>query len=89
MLNDQGESPRHLAANRRSGNTPLVLHALHAVGAKRCSAKTPTCVDGCSPNGKDDGQSIYEEKIPRTRHLFDAMLKSVCHHSATANQGKP
>lgn len=88
MLNDKGESPRHLTAMRRSGNTPIALYALHAVGAKRCSSKTLTCVDGCSPTGKDDGQSTNEEKIPRNRHLFDAMLKSVCQHSATANQAK-
>lgn len=87
MLNDQGESPRHIAAGRRSSNSSLILYCLHAVGAKRCSEKIPKCSDGCSPFGKDDGQSPVGDQIPRSRHLFDAMLQQVCHHSANANQG--
>ena len=89
MLNGQGESPRHLVASvRRSGNVAGILYALHAVGAKRCSQKTAKCTDGCSPQGKDDGQQSppVAEMIPRSRHLFDAMLKSVCQHSAHLNQ---
>lgn len=87
MLNDQGESPRHIAAGKRSNNAPAILYSLHAVGAKRCSQKIPKCSDGCSPVGKDDGQSPSADQIPRSRHLFDAMLQQVCHHSAIANQG--
>lgn len=88
MLNDQGESPRHITANRRSGSsTSAVLYALHAVGAKRCSQKDSKCTDGCSPTGKDDGQSSTGDLIPRSRHLFDSMLEQVGHHSATASQG--
>lgn len=87
MLNDQGESPRHLASRRSGSSGSGVLYALHAVGAKRCSQKVPKCTDGCSPTGKDDGQSLTGELIPRSRHLFDSMLEQVCHHSASAIQG--
>ena len=87
MQNDQGESPRHLVAGKRSSTAPQLLYCVHAVGAKRCSQKMPKCGDGCSPTGNDDGQSSSTEQIPRTRHLFDAMLHQVCQHSATANQG--
>lgn len=86
MLNDKGESPRHLAARKKA--SAGILFSLHAVGAKRCAHKTLQCTDGCCPNGNDDGQSPVDERIPRSRHLFDAMLKSVCEHSAVANQGK-
>ena len=86
ILNDQGESPRHLATGRRSSNTPGIVYTVHAVGAKRCTEKMPKCADGCSPTGKDDGQSPCGELIPRSRHLFDSMLQQVCHHSANANQ---
>lgn len=87
IANDQGETPRHLAAGRRYSNVPGILYAIHAVGAKRCSQKTPKCTDGCSPTGKDDGQSSSDDLIPRSRHLFDSMLQQVCHHSASASQG--
>ncbi|XP_046439390.1 85/88 kDa calcium-independent phospholipase A2-like isoform X1 [Daphnia pulex] len=87
MLNDQGESPRHLVAGMRSNTAPQLLYCVHAVGAKRCSQKMPKCGDGCSPTGKDDGQSSGVDQIPRTRYLFDAMLHQVCQHSASANQG--
>lgn len=86
ILNDRAESPRHIVAGRGSSSGPALLYCLHAVGAKRCSQKTPKCVDGCSPTGKDDGQSSCADQIPRSRHLFDAMLHQVCQHSATANQ---
>ncbi|KAI9556928.1 85 kDa calcium-independent phospholipase A2 [Daphnia sinensis] len=86
MLNDRGESPRHIIVGRGSSSGPALLYCLHAVGAKRCSQKTPKCGDGCSPTGKDDGQSSSADQIPRSRHLFDAMLHQVCQHSATANQ---
>lgn len=87
MLNDQGESPRHRAARRSgTGNGGAILYALHAVGAKRCAERTAGCSDGCSPTGKEDGLQPVADAIPRSRHLFDAMLKSVCQHSAVANQ---
>ncbi len=87
ILNDQAESPRHLAARRTGTLASTILYALHAVGAKRCSQNTGKCTDGCNPTGKDDGQwPAGEQMIPRSRHLFDAMLKSVCQHSAQVNQ---
>ena len=86
LLNDDGESPRHIAAGKR--NSSSAVNALHQVGSKRCGSKFPNCSDGCSPLGKDDGQSTNEEPIRRQRHFFDSMLESVCQHSATANQTK-
>jgi len=87
MLNDQGESPRHLIVGRRSSTAPQLLYSVHSVGGKRCSQKMPKCGDGCSPTGKDDGQSSGVDHMPRTRHLLDAMLHQVCQHSAITNQG--
>jgi len=91
LLNDHGESARHIATSTKRSQTAIIINALHQVGSKRCSTKMANCGDGCSPSGKEDGQSAAnsgEVSIKRQRHFFDSMLESVCQHSATVNQTK-
>lgn len=58
-VNTAGETPRHIAAvmasDTHNPRLDQLLFTLHAVGATRCSKKSPGCTDGCSPEGSFDG----------------------------------
>lgn len=54
-LNNNGESPRHLAATDRKIAVGEILYALHIIGANRCSVPMHSCNDGCTVNGQFNG----------------------------------
>lgn len=53
--NNNGDSPRHLAAISETKKRDRILFVLHAVGAERCEIGKYGCNAGCSADGDHNG----------------------------------
>ncbi|KAF8777128.1 85/88 kDa calcium-independent phospholipase like protein [Argiope bruennichi] len=77
MLNNNGESPRHLAATDRKVAMGEILYALHIIGANRCSVPMHACNDGCKVNGQFNGIPPENCAFSKTTEtLFEEILLS-------------
>ncbi|XP_050301399.1 85/88 kDa calcium-independent phospholipase A2 isoform X2 [Anthonomus grandis grandis] len=71
ILNNAGQSPRHLVKKELA---PKILYYLHAVGAKRCRADMQGCTDGCMHQGTYDGIPPPKVIGPPNRDTLNQML---------------
>ncbi|XP_064478595.1 85/88 kDa calcium-independent phospholipase A2-like [Ornithodoros turicata] len=71
--NEKNETPRHLASSLSVGNRDEVIHALHAVGARRCS-RNHGCTNGCAADGTCNGKCPEKPKFFSAPHLYDDLL---------------
>ncbi|CAG9771001.1 unnamed protein product [Ceutorhynchus assimilis] len=71
ILNNNGESPRHLV---NKDNEPKILYYLHAVGARRCKSDMAGCTDGCAQIGTFDGIPPPKVIGPTNRDILNQML---------------
>ncbi|XP_019877346.2 85/88 kDa calcium-independent phospholipase A2 isoform X2 [Aethina tumida] len=81
VLNNAGESPRHLLTNDQEQR---LLYYLHAVGAKRCPADMIGCTEGCKFNGSFDGIPPPEVLGPTNREALNQMLSVAAMEAAAA-----
>ncbi|KAL1518183.1 hypothetical protein ABEB36_001845 [Hypothenemus hampei] len=71
ILNNVGESPRHLVTKELESK---ILYYLHAVGARRCRADMQGCTDGCKQQGTYDGVAPPKVIGPTNRDILNQML---------------
>ncbi|KAJ8319089.1 hypothetical protein KUTeg_004180 [Tegillarca granosa] len=55
MLNNKGQSARHIASTTKSKNGKKILFILHVSGAKRCELSAKGCCKGCMTEGTWNG----------------------------------
>ncbi|KRT82914.1 Ankyrin repeat-containing protein [Oryctes borbonicus] len=82
MLNNNGESPRHLIG--RTGDLKA-LYCLHAVGAKRCTEDTLNCNDCCHAYGVENGDAPPDAHKYTNQNVMNNMLDVAC-MDLTANK---
>lgn len=71
MLNNNGQSPRHLVAK---SNNAKALYCLHAVGANRCPSGEGGCTSGCIFGGDNNGEAPPGVIGPSNRDVLNQML---------------
>ncbi|XP_053392788.1 85/88 kDa calcium-independent phospholipase A2-like isoform X2 [Mercenaria mercenaria] len=89
--NATSHSPRHLAAVCKGKNRDIILHMLHASGAKRCDQSVKGCVAGCSAEGRSNGKPDDRCKLLFNLDkmaLFDEMLCTAVSCTSKYDKGK-
>lgn len=83
LLNNTGESPRHLVSK---SNNAKALYCLHAVGASRCPIDMSGCNPGCITSGDYDGEAPARVIGPTNRDMLNQMLAVAAMEFASQKQ---
>ncbi|KAI4470260.1 calcium-independent phospholipase a2 [Holotrichia oblita] len=84
LLNNNGESPRHIVA--RTTNSKA-LYCLHAVGARRCPPDMQGCTSGCMAGGDNNGEPPLRVIGPTNRDILNQMLAVAAMEFASEKSG--
>lgn len=84
LLNNSGESPRHVVAR---SNNAKALYCLHAVGACRCPPDMQGCTNGCKSGGDYNGEAPGQVIGPTNRDILNQMLAVAAMEFATEKAG--